>query len=392
MAAEIEKAGKKASALLGQTVLCLAARPWKEDHPDANQRVLFGLSGKNRILYVDTRPGKKYKLREEDDNVFVLAPSVISRRAGFLGRLRLHFHLRLSTLVLRLRRPVLWAAGPRVKEAAFALKKRASCLVYFGAFDAEALTLTEEVISLIKKADLCLYADEKSFELCGALHPASYCLSPAVEYAHFAEASRPGNRPSDLRAVPSPIAGYAGPLESFDFEGFERIAKANPAVSFVFTGEIDAYLAGKYQAPNIYFLGKKAYEELPYVMRHFDVHCLYLKREDERSPADGRLVLEYLATGKPVVVLPPSAVEKWGDSVYAAENSEEFNELLREAIMEDEPGLPERRMSAASGFTWENTAREAGELVSLFLKGTPASALPRTPDEKQPRRESAPRL
>jgi len=208
---------------------------------------------------------------------------------------------------------------------------------------------------------------------------------------HFAEASKPGNRPFDLRSVPAPVAGYAGPLENFDFEGFRPIAKANPAVSFVFAGEIETSLVVNNQAPNVYFLGKKSYEELPYVMRHFDVHCLFLKHEGGYPPADGKRILEYLATGKPVAALPAAAVEKWKEHVYAAETHEEFNEQLREAIMEDEPELPAQRMAAASRATWENTAREAGELVALYLKGTPAKTEETLAARKESKHENAPR-
>lgn len=366
------------------TILCLEAEAWNAERPSASQCMLRALAAKNRILYVDTRAGRGWKMREEEDNLFVLAASRVSRNPpGWLcrviGRKLLRLRIVLAGRRLGLKRPVLWTSSAALKDLALSLRSRAQCLVYFKGTLGEEPPQPERGDprdeALLRVADFCFFNQEEIFLKKRDLNRRIYLLPAAIDYDHFAEAFKPGNRPSDLRNVPSPIAGYAGRLEELDDELVEFLARENRAMSFVFLGEINPAVVERHQAPNLYFLGRKSREELPYYMRHFDVHCMAWHDKAVRSrEVLSRRILERLATGKPIVAFNDETTTPWSDYVYLAGSYEEFSDQVREAVMEDEPELPAKRMNYAARHTWQQAAAEAMRLIGTPSGGARAAA------------------
>jgi hypothetical protein len=188
-----------------------------------------------------------------------------------------------------------------------------------------------------------------------------------VHFARAGERSLPV--PDDIRGIPRPIAGYVGAIKDLDVALIRRLALARPDVSFVFIGEVYMDLSALAGIPNIHVLGKKAYEALPNSMQMFDCCGLYYATgdafNDYRNP---KKLLEYLATGIPVVSVRLRELERFREHVYVADSHEAFEHTLRSALEEDAPQRRERRIAYAMRHTWDDAAAAASEPILAWLE------------------------
>ena len=110
------------------------------------------------------------------------------------------------------------------------------------------------------------------------------------------------NMPDDLKNIPKPIAGYFGSItEANDKATFVYAAKNCPDWSFVFIGAVAGDYTELSRLKNVYFLGKKLYEEIPIYGKYFDVCFMGWVPHEWITNCSPIKALEYLALGKPVV-------------------------------------------------------------------------------------------
>ena len=111
----------------------------------------------------------------------------------------------------------------------------------------------------------------------------------------------------DLRALPGPIAGFAGNLtaEKVDFELVEAIARLRPDWSVVLVGPVAGNarreVEGLSRIPNVHALGFRAYGELSAYVSAFSVGLIPYRANDYTRNCSPLKVFEYLAAGKAVV-------------------------------------------------------------------------------------------
>jgi teichuronic acid biosynthesis glycosyltransferase TuaH len=75
---------------------------------------------------------------------------------------------------------------------------------------------------------------------------------------------------------------------------------------------------------------------------------------------------EYLAMGKPVVATKTHAMQIFGDDAYTAEKPDEYPELIKRAVREDNEERIKRRTALANGHTWKSSV----EQLSLAIQNT----------------------
>jgi glycosyltransferase involved in cell wall biosynthesis len=104
-------------------------------------------------------------------------------------------------------------------------------------------------------------------------------------------------------------------------------------------------------------LGQKAYCDLPAYLSCFAACCLYYKTNLEfnkfRNP---KKLLEYLATGRPVVSVDIPEVSYFGGLIAIASSFAEYGQLLQLALSEDCALKRSERLNFAATQTWENLA------------------------------------
>lgn len=201
-------------------------------------------------------------------------------------------------------------------------------------------------------------------------------VSPhAVEFDHFARAQDPTLPvPADIAHLSGPVVGYFGLVESFtDLDLIDWIAGQRPDWHFVFLGRVAVQPEALPKRPNVHFLGKKPYADLPAYAKRFDA-CVIPYRVGEWSFHANPLKLrEYLATGKPVVAVDTPQIRKFADVVEVARDRDEFLAHLDRVI--GNPVNPEdvaRRMTRVAGFGWADRAEVVVRTLEAELTGVPA--------------------
>src|SRR5665213_3610203 len=109
-----------------------------------------------------------------------------------------------------------------------------------------------------------------------AQHRASVLIRNAAEVEFFALGA------SDRKVSTRPVIGYFGAIaEWFAIEWIEHCAAAHPEWEFRLIGRIDGCDTGRVgELPNVRFYGEQPYEELPQLLREFDVALIPFKLID----------------------------------------------------------------------------------------------------------------
>ncbi len=156
-----------------------------------------------------------------------------------------------------------------------------------------------------------------------------------VDYQKFHDAIG-CNRPTDLTTINHPIIGYYGSLsDSNDWELIKYCANQRPQYNFVFIGRKDQYSTGVETLPNVFFLGKKDYQEIQNYGACFDVAIMFWVRRDWIKHCSPLKLKEYLALGKPIVsTLIEEVVKEFSEVVYVAADKVEFLAHLDKAVTE----------------------------------------------------------
>jgi glycosyltransferase involved in cell wall biosynthesis len=157
----------------------------------------------------------------------------------------------------------------------------------------------------------------------------------------------------------------------------EEMAARRPEWSFVMIGPLakiaEADLA---TGPNIHYLGKRAYEELPAYLAAFDVAIMPFARNESTRFISPTKTLEYLAGGKPIVSTPiEDVVTLYGEVVEIAEDAGAFVGYI-EAHLGASPEEVDRRNRLAETILarheWDRIARGMSRLMheTIYEKRT----------------------
>lgn len=207
-------------------------------------------------------------------------------------------------------------------------------------FKGAGTDLREREERLLAQTDLVFAGGRSLYEARRARHPNLHLFPSGVEPEHFAAANHPETPLSPLLAeFPSPRLGYIGVIdERLDLELLERLAVTQPEWSLVMVGpvrKIDPESLPR--EPNIHYLGSQPYENLPQLLKGFDVCLMPFALNEATESISPTKALEYMATHRPVVsTAVPDVVASWGDVVLIAEGHRSFVETIRRALNESD--------------------------------------------------------
>lgn len=179
------------------------------------------------------------------------------------------------------------------------------------------------------------------------------CVPNGVDTTFF---STPQAAPADLASLPGKRIGYIGVLQSrIDFNLIAESARTFPDASFPLIGPVwpDADTRPVRGIPNVYFLGKKHYDELPAYAQHLDVGIIPHITSAFVHSMNPLKMFEYLAAGKPVVTTPVSGAEMFAEFVTVAHTPKEFTDGLRTALSQGGRQAAAQRMAAVAPHSWK---------------------------------------
>ena len=199
------------------------------------------------------------------------------------------------------------------------LKKfKSPCVLYDYVDDIDVFYGDQDQIAkgheqLVNEAEIIAVTAQQLHSGLQERRPDAFLCPNGVDYDYFAIARLKGTTPppEDLKPVLAqgkPVIGYYGALARwFDYALVDRLVDLRKEYSFVFIGpDYDGSLRSQkmLQHSNVFWLGVKAYADLPAYLRYFDVATIPFVVNEITHATSPLKLFEYMAGGKPVVVTP----------------------------------------------------------------------------------------
>jgi UDP-galactopyranose mutase len=156
---------------------------------------------------------------------------------------------------------------------------------------------------LFATCDIVFTGGQSLYESKRRYHAETYAMPSSVDTAHFARARTCRRSPADQAGIPTPRLGYCGVIdERLDLDLVARVAALRPDWQIVLLGPVTKIdPADLPTAPNIHYLGGKAYSELPCYLAGWDVALLPFAHNESTRFISPTKTPEYLASGRHVV-------------------------------------------------------------------------------------------
>jgi hypothetical protein len=239
------------------------------------------------------------------------------------------------------------------------------------AFAGNQEKLARQHQKLTRQAHIVLATAERLRQQIELSRPDAVLCPNGVDYAHFEITRQPrsGRPPADLDPIlrsGRPVIGYTGAIARwFDFDLLYKVAAARSDLFFVLIGpDHDHSLPPDFiRLPNLTWLGRKSYAELPEYIRYFDVAMIPFVLNSITHATSPLKLFEYMASHRPIVITPMQESLRY-PGVLSAATSEEFSQKLDEALhLRTDPVYLERIDQVALENTWEARARQILDLL-----------------------------
>ncbi|MBL1178203.1 glycosyltransferase family 1 protein [Pantanalinema sp. GBBB05] len=275
--------------------------------------------------------------------------------------------------------PILWYYTPMVLPFTHHLAAQASAIVYdcmdeLSAFQGAHPQIQAREAHLFKLADLVFTGGRSLYEAKQHQHSQVHAFPSSIDAAHFAQARKLTEEPSDQAAIPHPRLGFYGVVdERMDLALLEGIAKAKPDWHLVIIGPVVKIAPSTLpNHANIHYLGSKSYQELPSYLAGWDVALLPFAHNESTRFISPTKTPEYLAAGKPVVSTSiRDVVRPYGEArlVQIADTVSEFVAAIATAL---EHNLTQAEWlhqvdTFLAQTSWDRTWQAMNELIEAVI-------------------------
>lgn len=241
-----------------------------------------------------------------------------------------------------------------------------------GSHDTKHGIISEEI--LVKQADLVVCTSKQLFKEKKRLNGNTFFIPNAADLALSNQAleNRLEIHPL-LNDIPKPIIGYFGVIERrMDFSMLTDVIESNKDKSFVFVGPFgEEFVPKGFQSiQNVYFTGRVPYQEMPSVLKGFDISIIPFKKDEVSSTIFPLKLFEYLGAGKPVIATDfnDDLEEFTKGTVKYCKGAKEFSEAIEFYLLNDSTDLKNNRLAIASENTWDKRLSELSSLVNEFYQ------------------------
>jgi glycosyltransferase involved in cell wall biosynthesis len=344
------------------------------------QQLLTRCARLHRVFFVeeprDAEGPARMEVRVRQNGVHVVTPRF---PASITGPAASELQARLLRTFLRhnqIHDYVLWYYTPMACDFTRDLKPVAviyDCMDELSAFAGAPPTLRAREKELLKRAQVVFTGGQSLYEEKRHAHPSVHAFPSSVDVAHFARARTRQADPYDQAAIPRVRLGFFGVIdERIDLNLLAGVAAYRPDWHLILIGpvvKIDPVLLP--QAPNIHYLGSKAYEVLPSYVAGWDVALLPFARNEATRFISPTKTPEYLAAGTPVVSTSIRDVVRPYASRGLVRIADEVPEFINavEAAMLDDVGGRLRQVDAFLGQTsWDSTWTRMYRLVDAVVQ------------------------
>lgn len=388
--------------LHGHNIICFGPTDWWAMNPSCTTHIMKKLIRNNRVLYINPfssdllgitttsglirRITRKLKslskfIRRPHKGLYVLSPVFLpiqgKRLIDVFNNFLLRLQIKIVCWLLRMSKPILWVENLR---AADTLEWFDPVIVLYHVSDLfEVCPYTEhkEILhkreqTIREKSDVLVCVSKKLYDLNVVRGENVFYLPHGVDFELFHRAvDNEDSSVKELADVPRPVAGYYGTLTAQnDIELLLWCAEKLPDVSFVFAGEITG---GDYselmRRPNVFFLGKIPYRQIPYLCACFDVCMLPWKMSEWIKFCSPLKFFEYMASGKPIVSVPIEEVaDNYSDILSVAGTKEEYCKAITWELNNDTDERAQRRIESAKEHSWDSHIEQLLRIICETLE------------------------
>ena len=376
--------------LRGRDILCFS-HDWTGD-PLSKTHLMRVLAKDNRILWINaianrmpttsskdiSRIYNKLKsftepVREVEPNIFVLNPLAIpaygNRTIVALNQRSLISQVKKAMRKLGFENVVNMVFNPAAGMIAGKLGE--SELIYYCVDEYTAFTgssaLKDIEEKLFRDADLVIVSAERLYESKKRFNQNTHIIRHGTDWRHFRTALDETTRiPDEIANLPRPVIGFHGLLADWvDYELIKKVAERFSEGSVVLIGKIAVDAEEKVKilggVPNIHFLGRKPYAELPAYCKGFDVALNPFAINELTLAANPLKVREYLAAGLPVVSTDIPEVRVLKDCLVGVA-TQDFIAKIEYAL--DRPNRRKSVSDAIAHESWEAKIEELREILA----------------------------
>lgn len=227
---------------------------------------------------------------------------------------------------------------------------------------------------IVQESDLVICTSKQLCEEKKKLNKNTFFIPNAADITHSSKALEE-NLPTheSLQNIPKPIIGYFGNIERrIDYELMRQVIDQNRDKSFVFAGPVLRSYVPQwiFEKPNVHFVGPIAYQQMPQMLKGFDVCVIPFKKDEVSANIFPLKLFEYLGAGKPVVATDFNLDLKdyTGTTVMYCNDAASFSEAISTAINGADEQQRKDRLSIASQNTWERRVDELASLMNRHIQ------------------------
>jgi glycosyltransferase involved in cell wall biosynthesis len=293
---------------------------------------------------------------------------------------------------------VAWYYSPMM--LAFSEHLRASVTVYdcmdeLSAFLGAPAEQREMEAALMDRADLVFTGGFSLFDARKDKHPSVHCFPSSIDRAHFGRARLAQPDPEPQAHIKHPRVGFFGVIdERMDLDLVARTARDAPDLQFIMLGpvvKIDP--ASLPRLPNIHWLGKQSYEDLPRFLAHWDVGWMPFALNEATRFISPTKTPEFLAAGVPLVsTAVRDVVRGWGiDGLVRIACADTMVLSLRAEQRGLRPARRAQIEAALASGSWDRTWAAMAELINRELAPQPTQpVIPHVTSGARPSGQSRP--
>jgi uncharacterized SAM-binding protein YcdF (DUF218 family)/glycosyltransferase involved in cell wall biosynthesis len=384
-------------------IVCISSIDW-DFIWQGHQEIMSTLAGQgHRVLFVENTgvraprardlPRVRQRIRnwwrgtkgfrEERPNVFVYSPLLLplpySRIARAVNRFVLARALRRWMRATGFYRPIVWTFLPTPIALDLIADLAPELTIYYCIDDLAASSpgarrIAETERRLFEQADLVFVTSEKLRERAARVSRHVHLFPFGVNFERFDRVRQAGGAaPSDVAALPRPVAGYLGGLHQWvDQSLVASVAARLPEVTFAMVGPAQTDVSTLERCPNVKLLGQRGHDVVPAYVKAFDVGLVPYRVAEYTLNVYPTKLNEYLVMGIPVVATDLPEIRRYnarhGELVEVAADPEAFAGAIRRALADSSPAVVDRRIAAAHENSWARRIEAMNVLIDEALE------------------------
>jgi len=379
-------------------IICFSTSDW--DKPwGSKQQLMMRMSATNRILYVEYQASilhllslpflfkriRKWRnnLNKVNKNIFVFTPypclpfGYYFRIMNKINQALLLRSLRKVCQKINFSNYLVWVYPPCAVDLVGKLNQQLNVFHCVADFSNEKTNrLRNKVIShmeeeLANESDIILTLTKDLYKKYKTINPNTHLFPSAVDYAAFSSALKEDYIPADILPVKGPRIGLVGYLDGniLDINLLCYIADKHPEWSLVLIGPKFRYLKELNRLAkknNVYFLGEKKNDKVPYYIKNLDVCIIPYTITQFTNNVSPLKLYEYLALGKPIISTALSDLKEFEDVICVCSDKDEFVNNISLALKENDQDLTRKRLRLAQDNSWDSRI----VMISNLLQST----------------------